>query len=148
MISMAGLSCTQCGAPIDSTQDKCPYCGSAIEHAAPPQYQAAPDQAYPPIYPAYPLPPGGSQDYYTYDGINMSWPIRNKTTAALLAIFLGCFGVHKFYLGKTGAGVLYLFLTFTTFLAPFVFLVSVTEGVMFLAQKDHDFQIKNKVRLK
>lgn len=33
---------------------------------------------------------------------------KNKTTAGLLALFLGGLGVHKFYLGQTLAGVLYL----------------------------------------
>lgn len=35
---------------------------------------------------------------------------KNKTVAALLAIFLGGFGIHKFYLQKTGTGLLYLLL--------------------------------------
>lgn len=34
--------------------------------------------------------------------------MKDKTTAALLAFFLGPFGIHKFYLGNTAAGVLYL----------------------------------------
>lgn len=34
---------------------------------------------------------------------------KNKTTALLLCIFLGVFGAHKFYVGKLGIGLLYLF---------------------------------------
>lgn len=34
--------------------------------------------------------------------------MKSKTTATLLAFFLGGFGVHKFYLGQTGQGVLFL----------------------------------------
>lgn len=34
--------------------------------------------------------------------------IKNKTLAAILALFLGGLGIHKFYLGKTAAGILYL----------------------------------------
>lgn len=41
--------------------------------------------------------------------------MKNKITAALLAFFLGGLGVHKFYLGENGAGVLYL-LFFWTFI--------------------------------
>jgi len=33
---------------------------------------------------------------------------KSKVTAALLAFFLGCFGVHRFYVGKTGTGILSL----------------------------------------
>src|SRR5690349_15723924 len=33
---------------------------------------------------------------------------KNKTTAGLLAIFLGGFGIHKFYLGFTAAGLVFL----------------------------------------
>jgi restriction system protein len=44
----------------------------------------------------------------------VSQPIRppkrcEKVTALLLCIFLGWLGAHKFYEGKTGLGVLYLF---------------------------------------
>ena len=35
--------------------------------------------------------------------------MKSKTTAYLLLIFLGIFGVHQFYLGKIGKGILYLF---------------------------------------
>ncbi len=34
--------------------------------------------------------------------------MRNKWVALLLCIFLGVFGAHKFYEGKTGMGILYL----------------------------------------
>ncbi|MEO5493538.1 MAG: TM2 domain-containing protein [Sphingomonas sp.] len=38
---------------------------------------------------------------------------RNKIVAALLAFFLGVFGVHRFYLGRVGSGVAMLILTCT-----------------------------------
>ncbi|MEO0639466.1 MAG: TM2 domain-containing protein, partial [Bacteroidota bacterium] len=34
--------------------------------------------------------------------------MKSKTTAYLLWFFLGGLGIHKFYLGKAGAGILYL----------------------------------------
>lgn len=33
---------------------------------------------------------------------------KNPTTGVLLALFLGGFGAHHFYLGKTGLGILYV----------------------------------------
>lgn len=37
--------------------------------------------------------------------------MKNRRTAALLAIFLGGMGVHKFYLRDTGSGIFYIILT-------------------------------------
>ena len=34
---------------------------------------------------------------------------KSKTTALLLCIFLGGIGAHRFYVGKGGTGILYLF---------------------------------------
>ncbi|MEM3433746.1 MAG: TM2 domain-containing protein [Candidatus Methanomethyliaceae archaeon] len=38
---------------------------------------------------------------------------RNSTTAILLALFLGDFGAHHFYMRSTGMGILYLLLCWT-----------------------------------
>jgi TM2 domain-containing membrane protein YozV len=39
--------------------------------------------------------------------------MKNKTTAALLALFLGGFGIHRFYLGNIFIGLLYLLFCWT-----------------------------------
>ena len=39
---------------------------------------------------------------------------RSKLVAGLLGIFLGGFGVHRFYLGYTGLGLLQILVTFVT----------------------------------
>jgi TM2 domain-containing membrane protein YozV len=39
---------------------------------------------------------------------------KNPTTAVLLALFLGGLGAHKFYLGQTGLGIVYLLFSWTT----------------------------------
>lgn len=36
-------------------------------------------------------------------------PTKDKTVALLLAIFFGLFGAHRFYVGKIGTGILWLF---------------------------------------
>jgi len=41
-------------------------------------------------------------------------PQRNKVAAILLALFLGCFGVHRFYMGHNGSGTAMLLLTVMT----------------------------------
>ena len=77
------------------------------------------------------------------DGIDPSWPVKSKITAGILAILLGGLGIHKFYLGKTGMGILYLLLCWTYIPG----IVGLVEGIMYLCSNDHNFQVKNHVRL-
>jgi predicted RNA-binding Zn-ribbon protein involved in translation (DUF1610 family) len=42
----------------------------------------------------------------------------NRIVAFLLAFFLGAFGAHKFYLGRTSIGLFYLMLTFFAAVHP------------------------------
>ena len=62
-------------------------------------------------------------------------PHHDRATAALLAILLGGIGAHKFYLGRTGWGVVYLLFFWT--LVPAV--LGLIEGFIYLCQSDEDF---------
>lgn len=64
--------------------------------------------------------------------------MKSKTTAALLAFFLGAFGVHKFYLGKPVQGLLYLIFCWT--LIPSV--VAFVEAILFLTMNDFEFHAR------
>jgi TM2 domain-containing membrane protein YozV/predicted RNA-binding Zn-ribbon protein involved in translation (DUF1610 family) len=105
--------CTACGNQIHAMAEICPACG--VRQMAPPQQQIHFNQAY------------------------MQQPMaprKDKMVAALLAIFLGGLGVHKFYLGKIGQGIVYLLLcwTFLPALAGFI------EGIIYLVQSEDSFQ--------
>ena len=62
----------------------------------------------------------------------------DRMTAALLAIFLGGLGGHKFYLGRIGQGILYLLFCWTFIPA----IISFIEGIIFLTMSDADFAAK------
>ncbi|HGC8430256.1 TPA: TM2 domain-containing protein [Streptococcus agalactiae] len=64
----------------------------------------------------------------------------NKVIYVLLALFLGEFGLHKFYAGKTGTGILYLIFCWT-FIPRFI---GVVEGILAIlkpADQDGNFYI-------
>ena len=63
---------------------------------------------------------------------------KSKMTAALLAIFLGSFGLHKFYLGQVVWGLLYLFL----FWSSISMILGFIEGIYYLTMSDKDFATK------
>lgn len=63
---------------------------------------------------------------------------RSKLAAALFAILLGGIGAHKFYLGQTGMGVLYVLLCWT--FIPVI--LGVIEGIMLLGMSQREFDEK------
>jgi hypothetical protein len=62
-------------------------------------------------------------------------PRHNRVIAAVFALLLGGLGVHKFYLGKIGQGVLYLVFCWT--FIPTI--VGFIEGIIYLVKSDDDF---------
>lgn len=98
----------------------------------PPGYGAAP-QGYPPQQPGYPPQQGYAQPGYAaappapgYGAAGYApvarppavgpdgRPLKSKMTAGLLGIFLGAFGVHRFYLGYAGIGIAQIVVTIVT----------------------------------
>jgi TM2 domain-containing membrane protein YozV len=63
---------------------------------------------------------------------------KDRTVAGIFAILLGGFGVHKFYLGKVGQGILYLIFFWT--LIPGI--IGFIEGILYLTKSEEEFQRK------
>lgn len=63
---------------------------------------------------------------------------KNKIVAALLAVFLGGFGIQWFYLGKTLYGILSLVFFWTTIPA----IISLIHFVILLISSDEEFNAK------
>jgi len=57
-----------------------------------------------------------------------------KVVAGILAILLGSFGVHKFFLGYTTAGIIQLVACFGLF-----GIIGLIEGIIYLTKTDEEF---------
>ena len=67
--------------------------------------------------------------------------MKNKTSAGLLAIFLGGFGAHHYYLGNSGKGTTYLLVSLLTCgVGAFVIsILSIVDAVRFFSMSDDEF---------
>lgn len=100
--------CSTCGAPIDGSF--CSYCGSANNYnqhnekeANKQPYNQQPMSTQPIII---------NNIIQNNNSNNSNYAIhtpKNKMVALFLCIFLGYWGAHKFYLGKSRSGFVYLF---------------------------------------
>lgn len=141
---MTENKCPQCGAPIDPNATECKFCGEklAVQQVQQQSQQAQSQAVYGQPQPQVVINQAAPQQVYV-SGINPSWPIKSKIAAGLLALFLGGLGIHKFYLGQVGMGILYLLFCWT-FIPS---LVGFIEGIIYLCSNDENFQLKYHVRL-
>ncbi|MGA0570043.1 NINE protein [Variovorax sp. VNK109] len=102
--------CAECGAIIRAKAEICPHCGV--------RQMAVPDT--------------GRRDAPKSE--------RSKLVAGLLAIFLGGFGVHKFYLGRLYWGIFYLIFCWTFVPAVIGFLEGLNYLLMSQATFDKRYQ--------
>lgn len=70
-------------------------------------------------------------------------PPKSRIVAGVLALLLGGIGVHKFYLGKAGFGILYLLFCWTFVPA----IIAFVEGIIYLVQDDKTFATKQGVNV-
>jgi TM2 domain-containing membrane protein YozV len=100
--------------------------GPAYPGPPPPGYPPPPPPGYPP-----PPPPGYPplSGYVVYP-VYVDPLAKSRLTAGLLGIFLGAFGVHRFYLGYTSIGVLQILVTIAT--CGIGGLWGVVEGILIL----------------
>lgn len=89
------------------------------------------------------IPPDEVEQSVTYNNINSNIPRKSRILTALLAIFLGGLGAHKFYLGKTKWGIIYLLFCWTWI--PLI--MGVLSGVKYLLMSDRQFEDKFFVRV-
>ena len=87
--------CKYCGEVIDADCVVCPKCGKQVEELKAAQPQVVVNNT------------NANVNANVNAGVGLR--PKNKWTAFLLCLFLGGLGAHKFYEGKTGMGILYIF---------------------------------------
>ncbi len=92
------MMCQKCGKQFEG--NFCPHCGAPAQQAPPPPNYAQPPYAQPPV------PPYADQQANAW---NYGISDKDQIVALLLCIFVGGLGIHRFYVGKIGTGILYLF---------------------------------------
>lgn len=139
---MQELTCPHCKGNkytmIANNTFLCAYCGSTFQGpSAQPPIQPQPQYQYQqpqPMYQPMMAPAYQHQRVKLHD--------RDKTIAALLAFFVGGLGIHKFYLGETGLGVLYLIFCWTFIPTIIAFI----EMIIFLTMTNESFDEKYNYR--
>ena len=94
--SVSTKYCKFCGQLIDSDCVVCPKCGKQVELLRQDAPQVVINNT------------NTNPNVNRVSGGGMVYPQKSKITALILAIFLGGFGAHRFYVGKVGTGLLYL----------------------------------------
>ena len=108
--------CRGCGSPLNPEQIVCIRCGTGVNSIK-----------------------GNSRP-----GSPASGSPKSRTTAGILGILLGAFGVHKFYLGSWGWGLVYIgagLITCGT-LTIAAEILGIVEGIMYLMMSEEDFAAK------
>ncbi len=98
------MFCRNCGNPMDNNAAVCIKCGVATGQGVN-------------FCPNCGAQTQSNASVCTQCGVALAKPIsqgeqKSKMTAGLLALFLGGFGIHNFYLGYTGKGIAQIALTF------------------------------------
>ena len=124
--------CSNCGGLNAPDAKFCSFCGSKMStESNPPNQQEyiayANDQSTHSSQPS---------SYSSQRVQRVTTPQNDKIVAGLLAIFLGGFGIHHFFLGNNERGILYLCFFWTGI--PQI--IGVIEGIIYLIESEEDFQ--------
>ena len=123
------IRCDKCGSQIARADSICEHCGHKNSFLIPCEACSSDMSKEAPYCPSCAHPNALS----VFDGRG-----KARIVAGLLAIFLGTFGIHRFYLNQAKMGLLYL-VFFWTFVPT---VVGIIEGLIYLLGTDEGFREK------
>jgi TM2 domain-containing membrane protein YozV len=125
-VSDQAVMCVSCGVPPKAGKKYCQHCGAETNPAAVTCVKC---------------------------GVSLSGAVsagsKSKVTAGLLAIFLGGLGIHKFYLGFTWPGLVFLLINTVGFSVTWIMgfipnvvmgVIALVEGIIYLTKSDEEFE--------
>lgn len=104
------VACAFCAEPIAAAAKKCKHCGEILDPVLRAAEEAKRSHSQAPMVF---MNAGGGAAAVGAPAI-ATGRAYSKGTAVLLAFFLGTFGAHKFYLGQTFQGLIYLLFCWTS----------------------------------
>lgn len=138
---MALIRCNQCGNQVADTAASCPHCGNPINsYNQPPQnfrggYGPQPQN----FNGGYGPQPQNFNAYNAPNNYNTAYTApKSKTTAGLLALFLGGLGIHYFYMEKPIPGIVFLVLCWTFIPA----LLALIQAILMFTMTEEQFNAK------
>ncbi|MCX6083376.1 MAG: NINE protein [Caldiserica bacterium] len=137
------LKCKACGALIELGADFCPRCGERQADALPVAAGVGRKTKYCPncgrlIDEAAEICPACGVRVSAAQQVAVRLGEHNKITAGLFALLLGGIGIHKFYLGQVGQGILCILFCWTGIPA----IIALVDGIVFLSMSDADFDAR------
>lgn len=150
---MSTNNCPACGAPVGPNITECKYCGESITvnqpQPQPPFNQTSTrtttivngrvsNQDFSDIVSNLNINVNQINNNVNNNADVVYTSNKSKTTAGILGILLGGFGIHKFYLGRIGWGIVYLLFSWTYIPA----LIGLIEGIIYLSSSEQSFHMK------
>lgn len=137
-------NCPECGSPLSPDSYYCPQCGALHSNCTDCGFPVAENSDFCPRCGVLQIDDRSTESLKGSVGKKLKAAAtsqrrvdrKNKTVAALLALFLGGFGIHKFYLQRTLSGVLYLLFCWTFIPAILGFI----ECIRFLLMSEQEFE--------
>ncbi len=145
---MALINCQQCGQLISDKAERCPKCGTPVERKSYCSECGAAmkttDEACSSCGCPNPLSGNTRSQKPDTDFLSTGTSGKSRFAFALLALFVGWLGIHLFYVGKSGAGIVNILCCTIgiLFIFPPIIIgaIGIAQTILSLSMSQKDFE--------